>query len=75
MSRLEEIVHGCDTQINESLNGVIAWFAPKNKSFSGSRSLQARVYLAIGIVLVGYKTFLQRLLDSMGINVTAIDRH
>ena len=70
LSRLEEIAHGCDTQANESLNGIIAWFAPKNKTFAGSRSLKARVYLAVGINLVGYKVFLTRLLRRLGIRIT-----
>ena len=70
ISRLEDIAHGCDTQINESLNGIIAWYAPKNKTFSGSRSLQGRVFLAVGIVLVGYKSFIEQLLCRLGIEAT-----
>ena len=37
---LAEVSHGMDTQMNESLNNTISWFAPKNKVFCSSGSLQ-----------------------------------
>ena len=36
---LEEVGHGGDTQVNESLNQTITWYAPKNKTYAGSVSL------------------------------------
>ena len=71
IGRLEEIAHGGDTQMNESLNNTISWYAPKNKTFSGSKSLRARVYLAVGIVLVGYKEYISELLAKIGIEATS----
>ena len=76
VDRLEEIAHGHDTQINESLNNTISWYAPKNKTFCGSRSLQGRVYLAVRISIVGYKQFVKGILTRMGIEATeGIRRH
>ena len=68
--KLEEVGHGMETNINESLNSVVAWIAPKSKSFSGTVSLETRIYMAIGIHLVGFEQFFLSLLESMGIDVT-----
>lgn len=70
LERLQEIAHGHDTQINESLNNTISWLAPKNKTFCGSRSLPGRVHLAIGIQIAGYERFMFGLLERLGISVT-----
>ena len=68
--KLEEVGHGMETNINESLNSVVAWIAPKSKSFSGTVSLETRIYMAIEIHLVGFEQFFLSLLESMGIDVT-----
>lgn len=67
---VEEIAHRHDTQINESLNNSISWFAPKNKTFCRSKSLSCRVHLAVGIQLVGYACFLLQSLRLLGITAT-----
>jgi hypothetical protein len=44
--------------------------APKNKTYCGSKSLQGRVYLAVGIQMVGFKTYLTQLMMRLGIEMT-----
>jgi len=70
LERLDEVGHGLDTQINESLNNTISWFAPKNKTYCGTMSLAGRIHLAIGVILMGYKTYVVELLARLGIDAT-----
>ena len=53
LSALKEVGHGGDTQVNELLNQTISWLSPKNKTYSGSKSLTNRINIAVGIHLVG----------------------
>ena len=69
-SALKEVAHGSDTQVNESLNNSITWFAQKNKTYAATSSLSNRVCFALGIYSVGYKEFFIRLLERCGIEVT-----
>lgn len=55
--RLKECHHTYDTQLNKALNNAIARVAPKNKTFSRSPSLRARVSIVIGIQNYGYNKF------------------
>ena len=66
---LEDIAHGGDTQVNESLNNSMTWLAPKNKTISGSRSLANRVAICCCINLLGYDEFLHRLFQRMGLDM------
>jgi hypothetical protein len=65
LAKLEEVLHGHSTQLNESLNNSIA-----NKSLSGLKSLYTWVSMAIGIDLVSYQPYLSELLLRMDIPVT-----
>jgi len=67
---LAEVSHGMDTQMNESLNNAISWFAPKNKVFCSVGSLQNRLSMAIGINSVGFLSHYRRLLSRLGISLT-----
>lgn len=58
MAKLEEVAHGMDTQINESLN------------YNGSCSLERRTLVALGIHSVGDSKFFQTLFKSMNIDIT-----
>jgi hypothetical protein len=69
MEKLEEIGHGFHTNVNESFNNLVAWIAPKNKVYSGSGSLVARIAIAIGMKLAGFEEFFRRLYQTMGIAV------
>ena len=68
--RLVDIAHGMDTNANESFNNTVSWFAPKNKVFCGSNSLNNRIGIAIGITSKGFISYFTRLLNKMGIAVT-----
>ena len=37
---LNEVGHGMDTNVNEALNNIVSWLAPKNKTYCGTVSLQ-----------------------------------
>jgi hypothetical protein len=49
IERITELTHGADTNVNESMNVVVSWYAPKNKTYSGSCSLINRVHLACNL--------------------------
>ena len=66
---LKEVAHGSDTQVNESLNNSVTWFAQKNKTYAATSSLANRVCLALGIYSVGYEVFFVRLFERCGINI------
>jgi hypothetical protein len=68
--RLEELNHGMDTNPNESFNNVISYFAPKNRVFCTTRSLETRVALAVGVVSVGFNVFYRRIFKALGITMT-----
>ena len=72
---LEDLCHGMDTQVNESLNNTIAWFAPKNKSYCSSLSLTNRICIALGINSVGFIAYYRRLLMKLGIRLTPDVEH
>jgi hypothetical protein len=68
--KLEECAHGMDTQVNESFNNTISWFAPKNKVYCGSTSLRNRIAVAVGNNTLGYVVYFRRLMDDLGITTT-----
>ena len=72
---LEEIGHGLDTNCNEALNNLIAWVAPKNKTYSGTGSLKTRINVNISIHSIGFMQFFLRLFHKLGIEVTPSTRH
>lgn len=69
MEGLEEVGHGWDTQVNESLNDSVTWLAPKNKHCSGSQSLKNRIAAVVCINGVGILEFHKRLFQMSGISV------
>ena len=68
--KLQEVGHGLDTLVNESLNNTIAWVAPKNKTYCGSVSLQTRICIAVGIHILGVEDFYGQLFRLLGIAIT-----
>jgi hypothetical protein len=69
--RLVKIAHGgMDTNINEAFNNTATWFAPKNKTYCGSVSLQVWLSLAVGINSLGFEVYYQRLLKKLGVTLT-----
>ena len=59
-----------DTNCNESFNNTVAWLAPKNKVYCGSRSLWNQIAIAIGIMSIGLVEFYERLFHKLGIAMT-----
>jgi hypothetical protein len=70
LDRLKEVAHTMDTQVNESFNNTVAWLAPKNKVYCGSRSLENRVGIALGIKSLGLGPYFKRLYGVLGITLT-----
>lgn len=68
-AKLEEIGHGYHTNVNESFNNLVAWIAPKNKVYSGSISLLARISVALGQKLAGYEVFFRRVFQAIGMEM------
>ena len=64
---LKEVAHGSDTQVNESLNNSVTWFAQRNKTYAATSSLGNRVCLALGIYSLGYREYFERLFHRFGI--------
>jgi hypothetical protein len=75
LDRLQEVAHGMDSQVNESLNNTISWLAPKNKVYCASSSLSNRIGIAVGINSLGMVEYFSRLLKSLGIIMTPNIKH
>ena len=59
-----------DTKNNESMNNVIAYVAPKNKTMSQSMSLNNRISCIVGISIFGFKTYWEQVFNLMDIKTT-----
>jgi hypothetical protein len=75
MEKLLEMAHGLDTNQNEAFNNLCTWFAPKNKVYAGSGSLQNRIACAVGISSLGIIAFYKKVFRKMGITVTKNVEH
>lgn len=65
-TRLREVGHPYNTQVNECMNNTIAWLAPKNKHYSGSFSLLNRVSIGVAMHLLGPEKLFQILYERIG---------
>ena len=70
VNNLKMLDHNKDTCLNEALNTSVAAFAPKNKCFSGTNSLEARVCMSAGINIDEHFLFWHKVLKEMGITMT-----
>jgi hypothetical protein len=75
IDKLQEMAHGLDTNMNEAFNGICTWFAPKNKVYAGSGSLQNRLAFAVGVNSLGFVSFYKRIFDKMGMVMTPNVEH
>jgi hypothetical protein len=75
LERLKEVAHGMDTNVNESINNTVSYFAPKNRVYCKTRSLQNRVAFAVGVTSLGFSEYFLRLFKELGIQVTPPIRH
>ena len=67
---LKESLHIFDTQKNESMNNVIAYIAPKNKTMEHSMSPNNRISCVVGISILGFKTYWKQVFNLMEIQTT-----
>ena len=67
--KLRMLSHPYTTQKNESMNTSVASFAPKNKTYSKTESLDARVAIAAGIQILGYENFWAEIYDEFGLDM------
>ena len=58
-----------DTQ-KKSMNNVISYIAPKNKTMAHIMSLNNRIFCVVGISILGFKTYRKKLFNLMGIQTT-----
>ena len=68
---LKESLNMFDTPKNESMNNVIAYVAPKNKTMAHSISLNNRILCVVGISIFGFKTYWKRVFALMKIQRTS----
>ena len=67
---LSQLLHDFLSQRNEATNRSISCFAPKDETFSSTKSLEYRVSIPIGISSVGWNEYISRVLDGIGIEPT-----
>ena len=69
-SALQEVGHGGDTLVNESLNNAFSWHAPKNKTFAGSCSLTNRICIGLAVHSIGAVEHCRHLFGEFGLTMT-----
>ena len=72
VDNLKMLDHQKHTCLNEALNNSVAAFAPKNRFFSGTNSLEARVRMTAGINIKGHFLFWYEVLKQMRITMTKL---
>jgi len=70
-SMLEQLQHEWDTQKNEAMNTSVSAYAPKNKTYSMTQSLDTRVAIAAGVQILGYYQFWKRIFSEFDTEVDA----
>jgi rubrerythrin len=75
MKCLSEVAHPYDTNVNEALNNIISWLAPKNKNYCLSHSLINRISVAICIYNMGFDKFYEQLFRELGIDIDESTRY
>ena len=64
-----------DTQKNKSMNNMIAYVAPKNKTMAHIMSLNNRISCVVGISIFGFKTYWKRVFALMEIQTKSTFEH
>ena len=67
--RLMELHHNFHTQKNESMNQSVSSYAPKTKTYSKTKSLEARVCLAAAIEIAGYHEVWKRIFEVFALDL------
>ena len=68
-SMLVQLQHNWDTQKNEAMNTSVSCYAPKNKTYSLTESLDTRVAIAAGVQILGYHDFWRRLFSEFNMEM------
>ena len=66
---LEMLNHPYDTQKNESMNASVAAYAPKNKTYGFTDSINARVAIAAAVQIVGYVVLWTKIFQAFGLTL------
>ena len=61
--------HQSDTNLNEAMNRSVSAFAPKDRTFCRTMSLETRVGIAAAVQIVGHYQFWNMVLDKFGITM------
>ena len=67
---LKESLHMFDTQKYESMNNLIAYVAPKNKTMAHRMSLNNKISCVVGISIFGFKTYCKQVFNLTDIKTT-----
>ena len=67
--RLLESIHPWSTQLNEALNHIVAKYAPKDRTYSTTMSLQNRISIVVGIHNCGHLEFWTEVFSNLRMNV------
>ena len=67
---LSMLWHTSDTNLNEAMNRSISSFAPKDRTFSRTMSLNTRVCIAVGVNILGHYEFWKKVLDRLGVKMS-----
>ena len=59
-----------DTKKNESMNNVIAYVAPKNKTMTNSMSVNNSISYVVGISIFGFETYWKQVFNLMEIQTS-----
>ena len=73
--RLRESLHPYDTQTNESLNNMVAKYAPKTKSLGTSMALTHRIHVVIGIHNEGLRKYWEQVYSKLEIDMSPLLRN
>ena len=69
VEKLTMLCHVWNTQTNEAMNTSVASYAPKTKTFCKTKSLETRVGIAAGIMIVGYEKLWRMIYDELGLEM------
>ena len=65
--QLKMLWHEYDTNVNEAMNRSVSSFAPKDRTFCRTMSLETRISIAAGVQICGHYTFWRLVLEKHGI--------
>ena len=64
--------HTHDTNLNKAMNRSVSSFAPKDRTFCKTMSLQTRVSIAAGVQILGHYHFWSKVLSRLGLTMSVL---